>query len=524
MPVIDARHLPSLEAILAEKARRRQAELLHIESRSIAETQKACIKLVSFMRLAWPILHPTVPYKHNWHLELICEHLEAITFGRFKEFGFDNRLLINEPPGTMKSLLVNVFWTAWEWGPARLPHMQSIATSYKETNCTRDCEKLGYILQSEWFQKHWPLELVRVSGHYIQNSKRGEYRAIPFGSLTQFRADRVKIDDPHSVDTAESDADRARATIRFRESVPTRVNDPITSAIIIIMQRLHMDDISGIAIRLELGYMHLYLPMEFEPDNRCVTPFGEDIRTYSGELLFPDRFPRAVVDRDKKTLGSYAIAGQFQQHPAPREGGMFKKHWFKIIKAAPAEIRKHQVRKWDLAASLPTAGTNPDYTVGLRMGEHEGNYYIDDVVRFQESAQRVRTAIKTLAQHDGESCHILVPQDPGQAGKDQVQSIIRENAGYRIYADPETKDKATRAEPFAAQLEAGNIYLVEAPWNEKFIDELCNFPTGHDDQVDGASGAFNYLIKKTPLVVTEELLEALRRTVPKRNWPPTRRY
>lgn len=507
---------PTIQDIRAERQRREYLRKMHIEELSREEVRESCKSLSNFVLHAWNVLEPVHEYKHGWHIDFICKHLEAITYNLFQEEGYSPRLLINEPPGTMKSSLLNIYWTAWEWGPANKPSMMNIATSYKETNCTRDCEKLGYLIQSDWYQKHWPhVDLVRESGHYLQTSKRGEYRAIPFGSLTQFRADRVKIDDPHSIDTAESDADRARAIIRFRESVPSRVNDPVNSAIILIMQRLHQQDLSGVAIDGNLGYMNVCLPMEYEPDRKCRTPFGEDPRTEPGELLFPARFPRQVVERDKMVMREYATAGQFQQRPAPREGGMFKKHWFKIVNAAPSTIRKHQVRKWDLAASVPKATTDPDHTVGLRMGKcPDGNYYIDDVQRMRDTAQRVRVAIQTMATHDGETCHILVPQDPGQAGKDQSESIIRENAGFRVYAEVERGDKATRAEPFAAQCEAGNVYLVKGPWVDSFIDELCNFPTGHDDQVDAAAGAFNYLARKNPVIVTTEMLNKVRMSIP----------
>lgn len=502
------KQLPSLEAIRTERLRREQEKVLDLGSNlSVEDVKQACRSLVSFVKLAWSILHPSVPYVHGWHIELICRHLEAITFGEFIEQGYENRLLINEPPGTMKSLLVNVFWTAWEWGPAKMPWIMNIGTSYRGENCARDCSRTRDLIQSEWYQKLWPLKLTKVGEQHIENIHRGSYRGIPFGSLTQFRADRLKIDDPHSVDTAESDIERARTTLRFRESATTRLNDPKTSAIIIIMQRLHEQDIAGTALALELGYTHLRLPMEYEVDNPCKTPFGEDQRTKEGELLFPARFPRKVVERDKHAMGDHAVAGQFQQRPSSREGGMFKRADFKIVDAIPADCIKNRVRRWDLAATVQRQGKNPDFTASVRMSRCDGKFYIEDVTEFRAEPRKVRNAIISAAASDGKSCKIIIPEDPGQAGKDQAQSIVSENAGYIIKAVRESGDKATRAEPLAAQNGAGNVYLLRAPWNEKFIHQMCAFPAGHDDMFDAASGAFNELTSKPFFTIPKAVLE-----------------
>lgn len=474
-----------MRLIRAEKARREAEAERERVARDAEKIRAACRTLAGFVREAWPVLHPGTPYIHGWHIDAICAHLEAITDGRI------NRLLINVPPGTMKSLLVSVFWPAWEW--TFRPELQYLTTSYSEAYVKRDSRRMRDLVSSEWYQALWPLSLPRTAEISFENSRRGFREGKPFASLTGGRGDRVIIDDPHSTETAESEADRNTAIRVFRESVPTRLNDPERSAIIVIMQRLHEEDVSGQILKLGLGYEHLMLPMEFEPERRCRTSIGfEDPRTEEGELLFPERFPRHVVERDKVPMGSYAVAGQFQQRPAPRSGGMFHRGDFEIVDAVPAGARR--CRAWDFAATVPKAGKQPDWTVGLRMAYVGGIFYVEDVRRDRWSPGDVEKNLRATASQDGTGVRIRIPEDPGAAGKADAATKVKLLAGYDVTVVRPTGDKATRAKPASAQAEAGNVKLVRGAWNEAFLDEVCSFPNGHhDDQVDAFADALNEL-------------------------------
>lgn len=474
-----------MRLIRAEKARRAAEAERERVARDAEKIRASCRTLAGFVREAWPVLHPGTPYIHGWHIDAICAHLEAITDGRI------NRLLINVPPGTMKSLLVSVFWPAWEW--TFRPELQYLTTSYSEAYVKRDSRRMRDLVSSEWYQALWPLSLPRTAEISFENSRRGFREGKPFASLTGGRGDRVIIDDPHSTETAESEADRNTAIRVFRESVPTRLNDPERSAIIVIMQRLHEEDVSGQILKLGLGYEHLMLPMEFEPERRCRTSIGfEDPRTEEGELLFPERFPRHVVERDKVPMGSYAVAGQFQQRPAPRSGGMFQRGDFEIVDAVPAGAKR--CRAWDFAATVPKAGKQPDWTVGLRMAYVGGIFYVEDVRRDRWSPGDVEKNLKATASQDGTGVRIRIPEDPGAAGKADAATKVKLLAGYDVTVVRPTGDKATRAKPASAQAEAGNVKLVRGPWNEAFLDEVCSFPNGqHDDQVDAFADALNEL-------------------------------
>jgi predicted phage terminase large subunit-like protein len=488
--------LPSLDLIRAERARRAaQAERDRL-SRDAEKIRERCRSLTGFVREAWHVLEPNQPYVHGWHIDAIAEHLSAITDGEI------TRLLINIPPGTMKSLLSGVFWPAWEWGPVGMSAMRYLGSSYSEDYAKRDNRRMRDLVSSEWYRRLWPeIELVRAGETEFANTATGFRKGVPFARLTGGRGDRVIIDDPHSTETAESEAERRNTTRVFTESVPTRLNNPERSAIIIIMQRLHEGDVSGVILARDLGYEHLMLPMEFEPERRCATSIGfRDPRQYDGDLLFPERFPREVVERDKKVLGAYATAGQFQQRPAPREGGLFKHAWFQPIGAMPAKLVR-TVRAWDLAATAKTTSNNPDWTAGVIMSKTaDGLLVIHGCRRFQGSPMEVEGSLLAQAPLDGQRVVIRLAQDPGQAGKAQAEQLVRKLSGYIVRVARMTGDKATRAAPLASQAEAGNVRIlltgdpIADAWVQPFIDELCMFPAGHnDDQVDAAADAFNEL-------------------------------
>ena|GEM_PF-1933035 len=305
-------------------------------------------------------------------------------------------------------------------------------------------------------------------------------------------------DDPHSVEAALSPAHRETAVRVFQETLPTRLNNPDRSAIVIVMQRLHEGDVSGLILENDYGYEHLCLPMEFDPARRCQTSIGfTDWRETEGELLFPERFPAEVVERDRTIMGPYAFAGQMQQTPLPRGGGFFE--WEKLeVRQAPNRIDR-LIRYWDKAG---TKGGGA-YTAGVKMGVlPNGDFIVLDVVRGQWAAAERERVIRQTAEMDGIECRVAVEQEPGSGGKESAEGTIRNLAGYSVEADRATGAKELRAEPYAAQVAAGNVKLAKGDWNQMFIDEHKSFPVGkYKDQIDAASGAFARLaINRQPRV------------------------
>ena len=455
----------------------------------LAIEREACSRSLStFIRRAWAVLEPGQPYVHGWHIDAMAEHLEAVTAGQI------TRLLINIPPGTMKSLMTGVLWPAWEWGPRGLAHQRFIGASHEATLATRDNLRMRRLIQSEWFQSLWPLAFTGDQNEktYFENERTGWRQSCAVKSMTGRRGDRVAWDDPHSVEDAHSKAALAEAERVFSETLPTRLNNPDRSTIVITMQRLHEADISGVILSRDLGYDHLCLPMEWEAPRKATSIGFVDPRTQVGELLFPERFPRAVVDRDKKVMGAYAVAGQLQQRPAPPGGEEFQPDMIGVIDALPAG-RIRWCRGWDLGA---TEGAG-SYTAGVKVGLLEdGRVVFADARREQFAVHKRDAFIKATAQQDGKGILQSLPQDPGQAGKTQVAGFAALLIGHECHFSTESGEKTVRARPLASQVNAGNAVMVRGAWNRDFTDELRTFPNGlYSDQVDAASRGFAALLE-----------------------------
>jgi predicted phage terminase large subunit-like protein len=479
------------------------------------DVERARRSLVEFIQMVWPILEPARKFIRGWVVDAICEHLEAVTRGEIK------KLLINVPPGCMKSLTTNVFWPAWEWGPAGLPSMRYISASYSERLTMRDNRRCRNVITSEIYQRHWGDKFSLMGDqnaklHYANDATGFKLATSVGGLATGERGDRFVIDDPHNVTESESELKRETALQWFTEVVPTRLNDADKSATVIIMQRVHERDISGLILSEGLGFDHLCLPMEYEDDHPFMSKTRVnfvDPRTTDGEFLWPQRFSPNYLDNElKPTLrswgGEYAVAGQLQQRPSPRGGGMFKRDDFGVVAQTPTGEVVRRVRGWDLAATAKGG----KFTAGVLLARtRTGRIFVEDVVRGQWSDLEVEMQIKAAAMRDGKRTCQSLPQDPGQAGKAQKSALARLLEGFDVHFSLESGDKEHRARPIAAQTEAGNVSLLNCGWNEKFLGEVETFPRGaYSDQVDALSRAYARLLAmpNSPLPVAPVLIGA----------------
>lgn len=477
----------SLRAVRRQIKRDEAAEELRKTRENAEQIRLECQSLIGFIRAAWKVLEPTTPFVEGWHIEAICRHLEACVDGRI------NRLLINVPPGCSKSLIVSVFFQAWLWGPKGQRSKRFLTTSFNDKAVKRDTRKCRNLMLSQWYKTLWPeVEFVRTGETSFENTDTGNREGVAINSLTGQRGDFFIVDDPHSVKKAESETERNNTTRDFIEGGQNRLNDQAKSVIIVIMQRLHMDDLSGVLLARQLGYVHLMIPMKFELERKCETIIGwSDPREAEGELMDPVRFPPEEIARLTKD-NEYMEAGQYQQRPAPREGGFFKVDKITVIPHDPGGGKI--VRGWDLAG---TKRKTSAYTVGLQLRRVDGRFIITDVRRDRWRPNEVRQQVKQACIDDGPNCKQSLPQDPGQAGVDQKSSYADYLAGYVFRFSVETGEKTTRAEPVSAAVDAGIVDMVQAPWNSALKEEMRNFPAAtFKDQVDALSRAFAELVNR----------------------------
>ena len=472
-----------------------------------------------------------------------CAHLEAITDGvQFDDGTFYNRLLINVPPGAMKSLLTSVFWPAWVWGPRNEPHKRFLCASHSQGLAIRDSTKMRRLIVSDWYQARWG-DRFKLTGDQnaktkFENTATGFREAIAAGSITGARGDIVIIDDPHSVESAASDAERANTLEWFTEAVPNRMNNPERSAIVVIMQRLHQEDVSGIILDRKLGYDHVMLPMRYDPGRAKPTMLGlEDPRSEEGELLFPARFPLHVVDRDEGVMGPYATASQHQQTPEPRGGGIIKRDWWQ-------RWEQKSYPPFDyILASLDTAYTTKEENDPSAMtvwGIWSGGDQKAQITRAptrdgemqaildrQYNEERPKVMLM-YAWAERLELHDLVNRVRETMLDYSVDKLLIENKASglsvaqeirRVYGnddfgvqlvDPRGQDKMARLYSVQHIFADGLVHAPPKQWAEAVINQVAQFPRAkHDDLADCVSMALKHLREIGLLVRGEEHTAAL---------------
>jgi predicted phage terminase large subunit-like protein len=464
------------------------------------------------------VVEPGNPLIDGWVLHAICDHLQAVSEGKI------TRLLINVPPGMSKSTLLNVMWPAYEWGPLGFTHYRYICAAHSQTLSIRDSTRMRRLVESEWYKARWPSVILTSDQNAktkFENTDTGFREALAASGITGARADRVLVDDPLSVTDAQSEQILTTIEEWFLEAVPLRLVNPLWSAIVVIMQRLSERDTSGVILEKQLGYEHLMLPMEYDSTRPCSTSIGfTDPRTEDGELLFPQRFPQSVVDRDKRVMGPYAVAGQFQQIPSPRGGGILRGEWWNAWTDAVARdnnaIDSSKFPRLDLiVASLDTAMSakqESDYSALVTLGlwhNHEG---IPQLIVMDAWQKRLNLHGSDLDMLEGEtlkewrlrtsdrwglynwvkySCKrfpvdtLLIESSAAGLPLEQELRRLSRQQDYMINLVKPTADKVARAYAIQGPLADGQIWAPDRAWADALINQCGSFPKGaHDDLVD----------------------------------------
>lgn len=503
------------------------------ESRRGAERARG--SLLEFLKQAWPFIEPGTPLLLNWHIEAKCDHLEAVARGEI------TRLLINEPPGHLKSIVVSVMWPAWMW--IHRPEWRAIFGSYAQPLSTRDSMKCRDVITSPWYQLHfaqpggWDISADQNTKTLFANTRHGFRQATSVGGgATGHRGNAVVFDDPLNLLDAYSKNARDEANLWIDKAMSNRLNDLKRDVIVMVMQRLHQDDPAG-HVLAQGGYEHLCLPSEFDPKRRSITyhvvpaapqpvaslrdptaptverrEFWRDPRQAGGELLFPAKFPADILEAEKKRLLDDGYAGQHQQLPMPPGGGMFKvKDWsfWKPDGYAPTDQHPRDPewyqgparglpREWDrliISVDATFKETTDGSFVAIHVWGASGpdRYLLDRVherMDFEATVAALRSVIKRWP-----AAREKVIE--GKANGDAIKSTLEKRHGIAgiIMESPDRQNKEQRARAMLPYQRAGNVYLPDgAPWLGEYIGEHGLFPKGvTNDDVDCQSQALKHL-------------------------------
>ena len=487
----------------ADRKKRKRKEVKDVPRLSLRE----------FARGAFEVVEPNRQYVHGWHIDAICEHLEAVSRSEIQH------LIINIPPRHMKSLLTAVFWPAWEW--THSPHIRWLYSSYGQGLVVRDSVNCRRVISSNWYQMQWgrAFQLTTDQNQKMRfdNTETGYRIATTIhGTGTGEGGDRIVTDDPLKAEDAYSDIIREGVNLWWDRTMSTRASNPDTAAWVVICQRLHERDLPGYLMKMELeggtSYEKLILPAEFEPKRRAVTSIGfADPRQEDGELLWKERYTPAQHASLKASIGVESAA-QLQQRPSQKAGNIFRQSWWRFWKPAnmelpPVRLKNEagtftecetidlpqsfdaQVQSWD--AAFRDAVTS-SFVVGQVWGVNGANKFLLDQHREQMDIVKTMDAIRRMTELWPYAVTKIIENKAN--GPAVVQMLRDEIPGLIEYAPKGSKE--SRANAAAPEVRSGNVILPHphiAPWVRLFVEELTKFPRfGSDDQVDGLTQFINW--------------------------------
>lgn len=491
-----------LSARSERSARLALAEALEEKARRAARRS-----LAAFVRRHWNLVEPSVPLRWTWHIDAICEHLEAVSDGRIR------RLLVNVPPGHIKSILVGVMWPAWEW--LEHPERRSLFSSYSLDLTIRDSVRCRELIDTPEYQELiprdesgrplWQRKGVPDLKDQFETTAAGFRQCVSTGSKgTGLRGHRVVTDDPLNVKESVSEGALAECIRWWDHTMSSRLVEPATGQRVIIMQRLHQRDLSGHVLHDLGGYDHLCLPSEYEGGGSCDCPPGTpcsqrngtsigfvDPRTVPGELLNPAYFPQVVISEAKRDLGAIEYAGQHGQRPSPKEGAVIKVAWtqnrWTVMPTAG---------DWRIYGDLRNAGKNPKssfavFQLWFRPSQYPARRYLVDQIRGRwdqvEEEKQLRNFCRKWPQAGAKKLE-------NKADAPGVQAHLRDEIPGLVLVDVHGS-KEDRGRSTVHLWEAGNVWLPSdavAPWMPEFVQEVTTVPgAANDDQFDTMTLALN---------------------------------
>lgn len=450
-----------------------------------------------FIRNAWPHCGEPTQYLHNWHIDLIAEHLTAVTKGQIR------KLIINVPPGSMKSLETCVFWSTWNW--ILRPSLAQMFASFDLGLTLRDAGKVRTLMTSDWFLRRWG-HIVRIDdsepvrefkSHNAEGRPAGGWRYCTSvdGKATGNHPDIKVIDDPTK--PKEATPENLEATnLWWQNTMRSRGRNQATVATVLIMQRLAENDLTGYLLENEDGWVHVNIPLEYDSSKKCVTAWGEDPRTEEGESFDHHRMPLEVIREIKKDIKDAAtFSAQYNQDPTPKEGIVFQVEWLSNTwKVLPEN--GITTLSWDFTFK---GESQSDWVVGQAWLKSGVNHYLIDQVRGKWEFTR---ALEEFLAFCGKHPKALTKLIEAKANGPAIISVVKSSVSG-IEPIEVSDSKIARARAGASVFLSGNVWLPDQsthPWVLGYKAEHQGFPKRkHDDQVDATSQYLAWSQENSPL-------------------------
>jgi predicted phage terminase large subunit-like protein len=448
-------------------------------------------ELPFFIRKVFATVSPGETYLHNWHVDAIAHQLMRI------HNSDSRRLLINQPPRSLKSICVSVAYVAWLLGHD--PTRRIIVASYSGDFAAELHRQFRMVIAASWYAEVFPeLRFAKETGLELVTSQGGSrYATSVGGTLTGRGADLIIVDDPLNANELHSETSRKRVIDWYGGALVSRLNDKKTGSIIVVMQRLHEDDLAGHLLQ-QGGWHHLNMPAIALEEETIELGHGKKHLRRSGDILHPERESGEALNAIKAEVGSLLFSAQYQQQPVPVEGNIIRRSWFQAYDDLPAgSSTRRIVQSWDVA--MATSDRN-DYSACTTWLIHEKDAYLAHVYRGRLEYPQLRRKVVGLAAEHGATTILVENAGPGMNLLQDLSTTMPEGMTRPIGVKPEGS-KVERMVAQSAKIEAGHVYLPKsAPWLGDFLTELLSFPNGrHDDQVDSVS-QFLYWLQKDAYV------------------------
>jgi len=444
--------------------------------------------LNAFIQKVFQTVSPGNSYLHNWHIEAIAYELMQIHEGESR------RLIMTQPPRSLKSICTSVAFVAWSLG--HNPALRFACVSYSSELAGVLARQFRAVVTSEWYRELFPaMRIEKDTETEFQTSKRGGRVALSIGgTFTGRGADVIIVDDPMKADEAQSESARRTVNEWYSTTLVSRLNDKKKGAIILVMQRLHEDDLAG-KLLIEEGWRHLDLPAIAEEDQEISISRAHVYRREAGEALHEDREPLETLMALKHQVGSMVFSAQYQQRPVPFEGNVVRREWIKFYDKAPERgVGKKIVQSWDIAT---TTGETNDFSVCTTWMIVKKDYYLLDLWRGKREFPKLRWELIRQAETHAAKVILIEDAGPGQHLNQELRTNPPPGVPRPIGITPKG-DKLVRMDAQSVRFESGQVYFPkEAPWLGDLMNELLAFPHArHDDQVDSISQFLKWAERK----------------------------